>query len=38
MELLWGTFLQQAYLKSGEVDGRITLRCNVGKYVIAGAQ
>jgi len=38
MELLWETFLQQAYLKNGEVDDRITLRCNVGKYVIAGAQ
>jgi len=38
MELLWETFLQHTYLKSGERDGRITLRCNVGKYTIAGAQ
>jgi hypothetical protein len=38
MELFWETFLQKAYFKNGEVGGRITLRCNVGKYMIAGAQ
>jgi hypothetical protein len=38
MGLLWETFLQKAYFKNGEVDGRITLRRNVGKHVIAGAR
>jgi hypothetical protein len=38
MELLWETVLQQAYYKNGEVDSRIKLRCNIGKYMIAGAQ
>jgi hypothetical protein len=37
MELLWETFLQQAYFKNGEVDGRITLGYIIGKYVIGGA-
>jgi hypothetical protein len=38
MELLWEKFLQNAYFKDREVDGRITLRCIIGKYVVTEAR